>query len=90
MDRRVTTRRPTSAFLHTHGVVGTPDEKLAVADLLEMAFQTEVRIAHTQQLGIDGAVDIVTGSAPFAQGVVLEGKGAPLGRMAAEATFILG
>jgi hypothetical protein len=53
MDRGVAACRPTGALPHAQRVVGTPDEKLAVADLLEMAFETEVGIADTQQLGVD-------------------------------------
>jgi hypothetical protein len=52
MDRRVTARRPTGALPHTQCVIGTPDEKLAIAYLLEMAFETEVGIADGQQLGV--------------------------------------
>ena len=69
-------------------MVGSPNEKLAVADLLEMAFQAKVRIAHTQQLGIDRPVDIVAGGAAFAQRVVFEGIGTTLGGMATKAAFI--
>src|SRR5450759_2608069 len=90
MYRRVTACGPTGALLHAYGVVGTPDDKLAVADLLEVALQTQVRIAHSQQLGIDGPVDVVTGGAPFAQGVMFKGVGTSLGGMAAKAAFILG
>ena len=90
MDRRVAARRPAGALLHAYRVIGSPDEKLAVADLLEMAFQTEVGIANGEELGIDRPVDIVTGDASFAQGVVFEGIGTALVGMAAEAVVILG
>jgi len=53
MDRRVATRRPAGAFLQLGCVVDAADEKLAVADLLKMAFQTEVCIANGEELGID-------------------------------------
>src|ERR1019366_6311848 len=69
---------------------GSPNEKLAVADLLEMAFQTEVGIANGEELGIDRPVDIVTSDASFAQGVVLKGIGPTFVGVAAEAAFILG
>ena len=89
MDCRVAARRPAGALPHAQCVVGTPDEKLAVADLLEMAFQTEVGIANGEELGIDRPVDIVTGDASFAQGVVLKGVRPTFVGVAAEATFIL-
>jgi hypothetical protein len=53
MDRRVAARGPAGALLHAYRVIGTPDDQLAIADLLEMAFQTEVRIANGEELGID-------------------------------------
>src|ERR1039457_708015 len=90
MDRRVTARRPTGALLQSHRVVGTPDKQLAATDLLEVALQTEVRIANTEQLGVDRPMDVVTGGSPFTQGIVFEGIGTTLGRMAAEAVVILG
>src|ERR1039458_8190185 len=90
MDRRVTARRPTGALLQPHGVVGTPDKQLAATDLLEVALQTQVRIAHSKQLGIDRPMDVVTSGAPFAQGIVFEGIGTTLRCMAAEAVVILG
>ena len=77
-------------MLHAYRVIGSPDEKLAVADLLEMAFQTEVGIANGEELGIDRPVDIVTGDASFAQGVVLKGVRPTFVGVAAEAAFILG
>ena len=84
----MTARRPTGALLQSHRVVGTPDKQLAATDLLEVALQTQVRIAHTQQLGIDRPVDIVAGGAAFAQRVVFEGIGTTLGGMATKAAFI--
>ena len=86
----MTARRPAGAYLHAERVVGTPDEKLAIGDLLEMALQAQVRIANTEQLRIDGPVDIVASRAAFAQGIVFEGVGTTLGRMATEAAFIRG
>ena len=53
MDRRVAARGPAGALLQLDCVVDAADEKLAVADLLEMAFQTEVGIANGEELGID-------------------------------------
>jgi len=53
-------------------MVLSADEKLAPADLLEVAFQTQVGVAFRQQLGIDRAVRGVTGRAALVQGLVLE------------------
>jgi hypothetical protein len=53
MDRGVAARRPTGALPHAQRVVGTPDEKLAVADLLEMTFETEVCVTDSQELGVN-------------------------------------
>ena len=53
MDRGVAARGPAGALLHANCVIGTPDDRFAVADLLEMAFQTEVGIANGEELGID-------------------------------------
>src|ERR1035438_7145715 len=89
MDRRVTARRPTGALLQSHRVVGTPDKQLAATDLLEVALQTEVRIANTEQLGVDRPMDVVTGGASFTQGVVFEGVGTTLVGMAAKTVVIL-
>jgi hypothetical protein len=47
MNGLVTAGRPTSALLDTQRVVGSADEKLTPAYLLEVAFQTEVGVAHS-------------------------------------------
>ena len=90
MNGLVTAGRPAGALLDTQSVVGAADEKLAPADLLEVAFQTEVGVAHGQQLGIDRAVRSMAGRASLAHGLVLEDERPALGGMAAEAAFVFG
>ena len=53
VDCLVTTGRPASSLLHSECVVRTANEDLAPVQLLEMTFQAQVGIAHTQQLGVD-------------------------------------
>lgn len=81
---------PASALLDAQRVVRTADEKRAAADLLEMAFQTQVGVAFGEQFGVDRAMRGMTGRAAFMHGLVLEYERPALGGMAAKATFILG
>lgn len=90
MNRFVASSGPAGALLHADGVVRTADEEPAATDLLHVAFQAEIRIALGQQLGINGAVDLVTGRAAFAQGFMLEDRGATLSRVTAETHVVLG
>ena len=70
-------------------MVGTANKKLAAAGLLDkMAFQTEVRVAVDQQLGIDRAVRVMTGGATFAHSFMFEHKRALLRGMTTQAHFI--
>ena len=62
---------------------------LSTFNLLEVAFQTQVRVAFSEHLGVDAAVRGMAGGAAFAQGLVLKNKRALLGRMALEAVFLL-
>jgi len=90
MDCYVAARCPARAYLQPRRVVGTPNEKLAVADLLEVAFQTQVRIPNAQQFGINRSMDIVADGAALPQGVMLEGVGPALVLVATEAVVIRG
>jgi hypothetical protein len=45
MHGLVTASRPAGALLDAQGMVLSADEKLAPADLLEVAFQTQVGVA---------------------------------------------
>jgi hypothetical protein len=71
---------PTSALAEEACVEGGADVNftgLAML-LLGMAFEAEVGIGIEQELAIDGAMRVVTNSATFAQGFVLENEGAGL------------
>ena len=62
MDGLVAARRPAGALLQAQGVIRSADEDGSARSLLlEVAFEAEVRVAHGQQLGIDGAVRRVAG-----------------------------
>jgi len=67
---------------------GTTDENGASAHLLEMAFETEVRISNGKQFGVYRTVRSVTGSASLAHGLVFEYIGTALGGMTPEAAFV--
>jgi hypothetical protein len=56
---------------------------------LEMAFKTEVRIALSEQLGIDRSMHIMTSRATLAHGFMLEHKRAGLGNVALSAKVLL-
>ncbi len=89
MNRFVTPRCPTGAYLDPGCVVRTPDEDPAVIDLLEMTLQTQSGIALGQQLGIDGAMSLVTGRAAFTNGFVLENVRAALRGVASDTEIVL-
>ena len=72
VDGFVTSCCPTRALLHAHGMVRAPDEKLAVADLLEVAFKTQVCVPNGEQLGVHRAMRRMASGATFAQGIVFE------------------
>ena len=77
----MTARSPTGALLYPQGVVRTTDQQPATGDLLEVAFETQVGIAHGQQLGVNSPMRAVANGAPFAQGLMLEDIGPALGRV---------
>jgi len=88
MDSFVAACRPAGALLETQSMDRTTDENGASAHLLEMAFETEVRIPNDEQFGVNRTVRSVTGSASFADGLVLEDVGTALGGVTAEAAFV--
>ena len=53
MHRFVATGGPACALLETQGVIRAANENPASVDLLEVAFQAEVRVANRQQLGVN-------------------------------------
>ena len=68
---------------------GPADQDGPALDLLKMAFETEIRIARREHLGIDRSVNGVTDGAAFARGFVLEHVWSPLGGMTPKATVVL-
>ena len=90
MNGFVAARRPARALLQASRVIGTPNKDGSALNLLEMAFQAQIGVAHGQQLGVDTAMDRVTCRAAFPHGFVLEHKRAALGRMTFQAGFAQG
>lgn len=88
VDRFVASGRPAGALLHAHSVIGTANEEPAATDLLHVAFEAEIRVALSQQLGINRAMDRVTGGAAFAHGFMLKDRRTTLSWVAAEAHVI--
>src|SRR5215472_11879973 len=88
MDGFVTTGRPARALLDAQGVVRASDEKLAVADLLKVAFKTEVGVTNGEQLGVHRPMRCMAGGATFAQGIMFEHIRPTLLRVAPEAIVI--
>ena len=89
MNRFVAARRPARALLQSHGVIGPADQDGAAFDLLKMAFEAKVGIAHGQQFGVDATMRRVTGGAAFVQRLVFEHIRAALCLMALEAILFL-
>ena len=69
---------------------GSANQNAAALHLLEMAFETEIRIARGEHLGIDRSVNSVTNGAAFPRCFVFEHVRPALGGMAAKATFVFG
>src|SRR5208283_1552144 len=85
----MTTSTPAGALAQPRGMIHPADQNRPVLDLLEVAFQTQVRVAFGEQFDIDAAVRGMAGGAAFAHGLVLKDKRSLLGRMALEAVFLL-
>ena len=67
MNRFVTTRGPARALRQTGGRVSGPaNQDGAALHLLEVAFETEIRIARREHLRVDRPVSGVTCGAAFA------------------------
>jgi len=88
VNRLVTPSGPAGALLNSQRVVGSSDQNLASAYLLEMAFHAEVRVPNGQHLRVDRSMSGVTDGASLAQGFVFEHVKTALGGMAAEAAFV--
>ena len=84
----MTARIPARALLNARRVVRTTDQDASTPDLLEMAFETEIRVASGEHLGIDAPMSVVTRRATFFHCFVLEYIRTPLGRMALKAIVL--
>ena len=65
------------------------DQDFAAFDLLEVAFEAEVGIAHRKQLGVDAPMGGMASRATFAHRLVLEHIRPALGGMALQTVFLL-
>jgi len=90
MNAFVTTCRPAGALRQQGSMVDIADENGTTRlYLLEMAAQAQIRVPNLQQFGVDGTVRSVAGGATFPHGFMLKYIRPLLGRMAAQAHFIL-
>ena len=94
VDGFVTTGGPasplTQAVDHCILMQFAADINLSVPDLLEVAFQAEVRVANRQQFGVYRTVRGMADSASFAQGFVFKHIRTALCGMAAKAALVCG
>lgn len=81
--------RPAGALLHAHGMIRAADAELSALHLLKMTFQTEVRVAGGEHLGVDRAVRAMTRRATFVHRFVLENVRAALRRMTIQTRRVL-
>jgi len=79
---------PTSALAQSRGVIRAADPDSPATHLLEVTFQTQIRVAHGQHLRLDGPVRLMAGGATFAHRLVLEHKRTALGGMALQTGFV--
>ena len=80
---------PTSALLNAQRMIRAANQQASRIDLLEMAFQTKVRVAHREEFCVYRAVRGVTNGAAFARGFVLENVRATLRLVTSEAALVL-
>jgi len=90
MNCFMTPRCPAGALLQAQGVIRATDEDGSATNLLEVAFEAKVGIAHGQHPGIDAAMCGMAGGAAFAQRLMFKYVRTTLGWMALQAVFILG
>ena len=69
-------------------MIGAADQNRTTTHALEVAFETEVGVAHREELGIDRPVGGVTDHTSFAHRLVFEHVRTPLRCMAPEAAFV--
>ena len=86
----MTARRPAGALLQALIVALATDQDDAALHLLEMAFQAQVRVAHVQHPGVDGAMRAVASGAAFAHGLVFKHMRTALRGMTLQTRFVLG
>ena len=89
MDGFVTARSPACALLNTHRVIRATDAELSALHLLEMTFQTEIRVARGEHLGVHRAMRAVTRRAAFVHRFMLEHIRAALGGVTFQTRLIL-
>ena len=82
-------RAPAGALAQTRRVIHAADQNGPALDFLDMAFQTQVRVAFSQHLGIDAAVRRVAARAAVAHRLVFKHKQPFLRLMALRAVFLL-
>lgn len=85
----MTARSPARALLHAHRVIRAADAKLTAVHLLEMALETEIRVARGEHLGVHRAVRAVTGRAALVHRLVLEDIRAALRGMTFQTALVL-
>lgn len=83
-------RRPAGALLQAHGVILPTNQDGSTLNLLEVAFEAEVGIAHGQHLGVDAAMGRMADGATFLQRLVFKYVRPALGRVAFKTVFVLG
>ena len=84
----MTTRIPARALLNARRVVRTTDQDASAPDLLEMTFETEIRVARGEHLGIDAPMSVVTRRTTFFHCFVFENIRATLGGMTLKAIVL--
>ena len=81
-------RSPTGALLNAQSVIRTANEQAAGADLLEVAFQTEIGVAHGKEFCVHRAMRGVTNRAPLTHGFVFEHIRTALRLVTSETAFV--
>jgi hypothetical protein len=90
MNCFMTPRRPAGALLQAQGVIRATDEDGSAPNLLEVAFEAKVGIAHGQHLGVDAAMGRMAGGTTLAQRLVFEYIRTALGGMTLQTILFLG
>src|SRR5262245_15858061 len=83
------TGRPARPLLDANRVIRAADAQLTALHLLEMALETQIRVARGEHFGVHRAVRAVAGSAALMHRFVLEHIGAALRRVTVQTSAIL-